>query len=96
MRGAMIAAANVYRRARAALVNSGMKEDDKTYRPLNREDLRPFIVYEEDRRLGDSKKTADSWIWQSLGFIDGENLDKNVTEYITESELLFLTVIMRI
>lgn len=44
-------------------MNLGMREDDKTFQPLNRDDLTPFIVHEEDRRLGGSKRTAESWIW---------------------------------
>lgn len=36
LRAAVTAAANVYRRARVALVHLGMREDDEKYRPLRR------------------------------------------------------------
>lgn len=86
MRGAMMAAANVYRRARVGLVHLGMKEDDETYRPLKKSDMKPFIVHEEDRRLGDSKQSETSWIWGSLAFTEKGDLKEGIKKHIVESE----------
>ncbi|KAH9921091.1 hypothetical protein B0H21DRAFT_660461, partial [Amylocystis lapponica] len=62
-------AAEVYRRARRALLTLGMEENDQTYRPLRPEDLRPFVLRMEEQQRGDSKK-APSWIWGDFSFVE--------------------------
>lgn len=88
-RAVMKAAANVYRRARRAMVILGLSKDDTTYKKLRNDDMRPFAIFEKDRRLGDSKDTQKtSWIWRDLGYID-DIKSANVKEYMVESESFF-------
>ena len=85
LRTAVTLAANIYRRACVALVHLGMKEEDTTYRPLKKCHLKAFVVHEQDRRWGDSKKTKPSWIWNSLTFVD-EDFSESVKKHIVESK----------
>ncbi|KAI0697694.1 hypothetical protein BC835DRAFT_1241906, partial [Cytidiella melzeri] len=62
LRSAVYAAANVYRRARVAMISLGMAESDNVYWPLKNAHLKAFVVHEQDRHLGDSRKLAQSWI----------------------------------
>ncbi|KAI0692086.1 hypothetical protein BC835DRAFT_1307278 [Cytidiella melzeri] len=72
LQSAVYAAANVYRRARVAMISLGMAESDNVYRPLKNAHLKAFVVHEQNRRLGDSRKLAQSWIWGSLSFVDND------------------------
>ncbi|KAI0697385.1 hypothetical protein BC835DRAFT_1227409, partial [Cytidiella melzeri] len=83
MRSAVYAAAEVYRRARAALVFLGMSEADPTYRPLKKSDLKAFVVREEDRAFGDSRNFKQSWIWGDLSFVDND-LSDSVKNHIVD------------
>ena len=65
---AVHSAANAYRRARAALIALGTSTDDIEFRPLTREDLKPFKMYGTDEELqaarsnlGESRKKV-SWL----------------------------------
>ncbi|KAI0084280.1 hypothetical protein BDY19DRAFT_898772 [Irpex rosettiformis] len=66
----MLDVANVYRRAHAAMIALGMARSDPVYKPLETEDLKSFIVREQERQFGDSKNIRQSWIWGNLSFID--------------------------
>ncbi|KAI0686739.1 hypothetical protein BC835DRAFT_1287652 [Cytidiella melzeri] len=81
IRSAVYAAADVYRRARVAMVSLGMNDADSTYRPLKKQDLKAFVVREEDRRLGDSKNLKQSWIWGDLTFVNND-LSEGVKTHI--------------
>ncbi|KAF7792778.1 hypothetical protein EIP86_003876 [Pleurotus ostreatoroseus] len=73
---AVHSAANAYRRARAALIALGTSTDDIEFRPLTREDLKPFKMYGTDEELqaarsnlGESRKKV-SWLWERWSFIE--------------------------
>ena len=80
---AVRASAEVYRRARRAMVALDMPEDDNTYRKLQTDDLRAFAISVADQQRGDSRK-APSWIWGDLSFAEGGQ-DAAVREYIADS-----------
>ena len=77
-------AARDYRRAWEALRRLGFK-DDVNYRPLLDSDIRPFIVATEDEELGQGKN-MQSWIWQSLKFINSKDLAANFHKYAADGE----------
>ncbi|KAI0338086.1 hypothetical protein BDW22DRAFT_1338518 [Trametopsis cervina] len=80
------AAANVYRRARAAMQHLGMADDDPTYRPLKKQDLKALVIHESDRKYGDSRKPQHSWIWGCFSFIVGkEGLSESVRNTMIET-----------
>ncbi|KAJ7673933.1 hypothetical protein DFH06DRAFT_1319055 [Mycena polygramma] len=70
-------AADVYRRARAALVMLGMAEDDATLRPLLKNDL--FGKSGKLVAMGDSKK-HDSWVWTTGRAADMSESDEKEWE----------------
>ncbi|KAI0345239.1 hypothetical protein BDW22DRAFT_1470267 [Trametopsis cervina] len=79
-------AANVYRRARAAMLHLGMAADDPTYRPLKKGHLKSLVIRESDRKYGDSRKPQHSWIWGSFSFIENkEGLSEAVRSMMIES-----------
>lgn len=85
VRSALYSAANTYERARNAMVALGMKDDDPTYRPIKKSDLKVFVLREADRKWGDSRSTKESWIMGSLSFVDGE-LTEDVRNTVIESK----------
>jgi hypothetical protein len=89
LKAALHSTANVYRRARVALVFLGMAEDDKTYCPLKNSHLRAFVVNETDRWWGDSKNTKQSWIWGDLSFL-GKDMSDGMKNQIMESKYLMV------
>ncbi len=69
-------AADVYRHARNALVALGMPENDNTFRPLRKQDLKAFKMYSTDDELNAVRKAlgqglkAPSWLWERWDFIN--------------------------
>jgi hypothetical protein len=89
LKAAVHSTANVYRRARVALVFLGMAENDETYHPLKNSHLRAFVVNETDRRWGDSKNTKQPWVWGNLSFV-GKDMSDGMKNQIMESKYLLV------
>ncbi|KAI0084023.1 hypothetical protein BDY19DRAFT_899301 [Irpex rosettiformis] len=84
LRSAMLDAASVYRRARVAMIALGMARGDPVYKPLETDDLKSFVVREQERQYGDSKNVRQSWIWGNLSFVDND-YDEGVKKHIVEN-----------
>lgn len=78
-------AADEYRRACCALIRLGMPETDSQYRPLKKEDMKPFVIGDAMRQLGDSRKRGPSWIWEDLSFVKSAGSGK-ISEYYKDGK----------
>ena len=63
------AAANRYRRIRAALLALGMAESDPTLRPLCKGDTAKYTLDAQHKTLGESRESKP-WIWERFSFSD--------------------------
>ncbi|KAI0669304.1 hypothetical protein C8Q78DRAFT_1070866 [Trametes maxima] len=66
-RKAIASAQADYREARQKMLVLGMDPSDGTFRVLDDDDCRAFVILEEERQLGDSYRTQ-SWIWGDFTF----------------------------
>lgn len=82
-------AAGKYRRVRTIMVALGMNEDDETFMPLRREDVKAFAMFTGEEQLGDSKKMP-SWIWEKINFLGAQGEGK-VREYCIEGTLVWIS-----
>ncbi|KAI9068138.1 hypothetical protein FKP32DRAFT_1609054 [Trametes sanguinea] len=60
-----------YRRVRHVLRILGMPDDHKVFRVLTDQDAKPFVVFSEQHRRGDSRRHP-SWLWEDFSFIAGQ------------------------
>ncbi len=65
-----------------AVRSRGMDENDETFLPLRREDVKAFAMFTGEEQLGDSKKMP-SWIWEKINFLSAQG-DGKVREYCIE------------
>ena len=79
---AVLRNAGSYRRGRVAMIRLGMSNDNRTFKPLLRVDVQPFVVLSSREQLGDSRRNV-SWIWENLDFINPKQAPK-LNEYCIE------------
>ncbi|KAI0323993.1 hypothetical protein GY45DRAFT_1263709 [Cubamyces sp. BRFM 1775] len=65
------AAANRYRRTRAALIALGAEESDPSLRPLRKGDTVKFTLDAQHKTLGESRESKP-WIWENFSFSDAQ------------------------
>lgn len=71
-----------YRRHWNALAALGMSKLDSQYKELKEVDVRTFVVYERDSKLGRSRQTP-SWIWGDFSFMQKQS-DEVLKTYCNE------------
>ncbi|OCH89243.1 hypothetical protein OBBRIDRAFT_804820 [Obba rivulosa] len=73
-------AAEVYRRARVAVLALSRTAEDCKLRELRASDLVAFMVRDEDRMLGDSQKSS-SWIWEDCSWVKMSE-DRDIKNFV--------------
>ncbi|GJE98479.1 hypothetical protein PsYK624_147110 [Phanerochaete sordida] len=77
--------ANEYRRAYSALISLGYEDKENRLKPLEKDDIKAFVVSMGDQELGYSKgNVKSSWIWQELEFLDTDEVESQFSEYSEE------------